>query len=124
MSQLQYLIATAVLMIVYAALASLITFALSFVSKNAFVNSALSAILYFAFFAVWFGFPNGTILSFVQVFNPAMAMYNLKGWFMEYVLNPQFSYPGYEVAVAFTYITLTAAVIILRWKRAKKKDIN
>lgn len=123
MSQFQYLLAVAALMIVYAALASFITFALSFVSKNAFINSALTAILYFAFFAVWFGFSNATVLSFVQVFNPSMAMYNMKGWFMEFVMNPMTSYPGYETAVAFTYIVLTVIVIIPLWKSFKKRDI-
>lgn len=124
MSQLEYLLAAVSLMIVYAVLASLITFALFFVSKNAFVNVALTAILYFAFYAGWFGFSNFTLLSFVQVFNPSMAMYNLPGWFMEYVLNPMTSYQGYETAVAVTYIALTMIVIIPLWKRFKKQDIN
>lgn len=124
MSQLEYLLAAASLMIVYAVLASLITFALFFVSKNAFINVALTAILYFAFYTAWFGFSNLTVLSFVQVFNPSMAMYNLQGWFMEYVLNPMTSYQGYETAVAVTYIALTMIVIIPLWKRFKKQDIN
>lgn len=124
MSQFQYLLAAVSLMTVYAVLASLITFALSFVSKNAFINAALTGILYFAFFAAWFGFSNSTVLAFVQVFNPSMAMYNLNGWFMEYVLNFMTSYQGYETAVAFTYIALTMIIIIPLWKRFKRKDIS
>lgn len=124
MSQLQYLMAAAALITVYAVLASLITFAVSFVSKNAFINAVLTVILYFFFFTVWFGFPNSTALSFVQVFNPSMAMYNLNGWFMEYALNPMMSYPGYETAVAAVYTVLAALAVIPLWRRFKKEDIS
>lgn len=124
MSQFQYLLAAIALMIVYTVLASLITFAFSFVSKNAFINSALTAVLYFAFFTVWFGFENSTVLSFVQVFNPSIAMYNLNVWFMEYVFYPMTSYQGYETAVAVTYIALTIIVIIPLWKHFKNRDIS
>ena len=123
MSQLQYLFATLVLMIVYTILASLITFALSFVSKNTFINIILTIIVYFIFFAIWFGFPNETVLSFIQAFNPSIAMYNFKSWFMEFVLSPMTSYQGYETIVTLTYLLLTVIIIIPLWKYFKKKDI-
>lgn len=123
MSQLQYLLAVVGLMFAYALVASLITFVFSFLSSNAFLNAAFTALTYLIFFAVWFGFSNGTIFSLVQVFNPSIAMSSMNGWFMEFVLNPMTSYPGYETAVAFVYIALALVVTIPLWKRFRKKDI-
>lgn len=124
MSQLQYLLAVIGLMLAYALVACLITFVFSFLSSNAFLNAAFTALTYLIFFAVWFGFSNGTIFSLVQVFNPSIAMYGMNGWFMEFVLNPMTSYPGYETAVAFIYIVLALVITVPLWKKFKKKDIN
>lgn len=123
MSQIQYLLAVVALMLVYALLASLITFVFSFLSSNAFINAAFTALTYLIFFAVWFGFSNETILSAIQVFNPSMAMYSMVGWFMEFVLNPMTSYPGYETAVAFVYVALSLIIVIPLWRQFKVKDI-
>lgn len=124
MSQLQYLLVVIVIMLVYTILASLITFVLSFLSKNAFINAALTALTYLAFYTAWFGFPNGTILSMVQVFNPSIAMSAMGNWFMEFVFSQETSYPGYETLVAFAYIALSLLITLPLWEHFKKKDIN
>lgn len=123
MSQLQYLLAVIALMLVYTILASLITFVFSFLSPNAFLNMTFTALTYLLFLAVWFGFSNENLFSLVQVFNPSIAMYAMNGWFMEFVMNPMTSYPGYETAVAIVYMVLVLIFTIPLWRRFKKKDI-
>lgn len=123
MSQLTYLLCSSVCVIGYAVLSSLLCFVMSFFSKNAYGNAILTALLYLFWEAQWFGFPTSNLFSFVQTFNPAISMENVISWFMEYVLNPQTSYPGYETLVLFSYLLLSILISIPLWRHFQHKDI-
>lgn len=124
MSQLDYLLRVCVLAVGYAVTASLMTFVLSFVSKNAYVNAVLTALVYFGLFVALMALPNTNLFGFVLMFTPTAGMLNVPVWFMEYILNPYASYPGYETGVCLVWQLLGVAATVPLWRYFKMKSIN
>lgn len=124
MSQWNYLVRASLLSVGYTVLASVITFVLSFFSKNAYSNAVLTAMLYFSFLIVYYTIPSNNLLGFVLVFTPTAGMFSVSDWFMEYILNPFISYPYYETWVCFGWLLLSALLTLPLWKYFKVKNIE
>lgn len=124
MSQGGYLARASLLSIGYTVLASLITFVVSFFSKNAYINAVLTAMLYFSFLVVFYVIPSNNLLGFVMIFTPTAGMLYVADWFMEYTLSPFVSYPGYETYVCLGYMLLSALLTLPLWKYFKGKNIE
>ena len=105
MSQLHYLLRTCAVTVGYTVTASLVTFVLSFVSKNAYIDAVLTAMLYFALYVAAAVLSGNNLFGFVWQFTPTVGMLNVPNWFMEYVFTPYASYPGYAegVCVGFSF---------------------
>ena len=124
MSQLGYLLRACAVTVGYTVTASLVTFVLSFVSKNAYVNAVLTAMLYFALFVAAVVFPGSNLFGFVLMFTPTAGMLNVSDWFMEYVFTPYVSYPGYETWVCIVWQLLALAVTLPLWRYFRKAGIH
>ncbi len=124
MSQLGYLLRACAVTVGYTVTASLVTFVLSFVSKNAYINAVLTAMLYFALYVAAAVLPGSNLFGFVLQFTPTFGMLNVPNWFMEYVLNPYASYPGYAEGVSVGWQLLAVAVTLPLWRYFKKIGIN
>lgn len=124
MSQLRYLLRVCAVTVGYTVTASLVTFVLSFISKNAYINAVLTAMLYFALYVAAAVLPGSNLFGFVLQFTPTWGMLNVPNWFMEYVLNPYMSYPGYETWVCLGWQILAAAATLPLWRYFRRKGIN
>ena len=124
MSQLRYLLRVCTVTVGYTVTASLVTFVLSFISKNAYINAVLTAMLYFALYVAAAVLPGSNLFGFVLQFTPTWGMLNVPNWFMEYVLNPYMSYPGYETWVCLGWQILAAAATLPLWRYFRRKGIN
>lgn len=124
MSQWGYLARASLLSVGYTVLASAITFLVSFLSKNAYINAVLTAMLYFSFLVIFYVIPCNNLLGFVVIFNPTAGMTYVHNWFMENTLSPFMSYPGYETWVCFGWLLLSALLTLPLWKYFKTKNVN
>lgn len=124
MSQMGYLMRASLLSICYAALASMITFVISFVSKNAYINAIMTAMLYFGFVIIGYVIPGNNIFGFALIFTPTSSMLNVSNWFMEYTLSPFTSYPNYETYVCFAYMVISILVSMALWRYFKVKNMD
>ena len=124
MSQLRYLLRVCAVTVGYTVTASLVTFVLSFISKNAYINAVLTAMLYFALYVAAAVLPGSNLFGFVLQFTPTWGMLNVPNWFMEYVLNPYISYPGYETWVCVGWQLLAVAATVPLWRYFKRIGIN
>ena len=77
MSQLHYLLRACAVTVGYTVTASLVTFVLSFVSKNAYSNAVLTAMLYFSMFVAAAVLPGSNLFGFVLQFTPTVGMLNV-----------------------------------------------
>lgn len=123
MSQLRYLLRACALTVGYTVTASLVTFVLSFVSKNAYINAVLTAMLYFALFVATAVIPGSNLFGFVLMFTPTAGMLDVSDWFMEYVFTPYVSYPGYAEGVCVGWQLVAAAATVPLWRYFGKKNI-
>lgn len=124
MSQRVYLLRASLTVVCYTVLASVVTFVISFFSKNAYVNAVLTAMLYFSFLIAYYTIPSSNLLGFVLAFNPTAGMMSVSDWFMEYVLNPIISYPYYETWVCVGWLLLCALLTLPLWRYFKVKNIE
>ena len=124
MSQLHYLLRACAVTVGYTVTASLVTFVLSFVSKNAYSNAVLTAMLYFSMFVAPAVLPGSNLFGFVLQFTPTVGMLNVSNWFMEYVFNPYASYPGYAEGVSVGWQLMAVAVTMPLWRYFKRIGIN
>ena len=124
MSQLHYLLRACAVTVGYTVTASLVTFVLSFVSKNAYSNAVLTAMLYFSMFVAAAVLPGSNLFGFVLQFTPTVGMLNVSNWFMEYVFNPYASYPGYAEGVSVGWQLMAVAVTMPLWRYFKRIGIN
>lgn len=124
MSQFGYLVRVSLLSICYAVIASMITFVISFISKNAYINAVVTAMLYFSFIVLPYVLPRNNLLGFALMFTPTGSMLSVSNWFMEYIFNPFMSYPGYETYVCLGYMLISALISIPLWKYFKVKNID
>ena len=124
MSQRVYLLRASLTVVGYTVLSSVITFVVSFFSKNAYVNAVLTAMLYFSFLIAYEIVPGNNLLGFVLAFNPTAGMMSVSDWFMEYVLNPFISYPYYETWVCVGWLLLCALLTLPLWRYFKVKNIE
>ena len=70
MSQLHYLLRACAVTVGYTVTASLVTFVLSFVSKNAYIDAVLTAMLYFALYVAAAVLSGNNLFGFVWQFTP------------------------------------------------------
>ncbi len=123
MSQLQYLICVILLSSLIAMFMSLLTSAVSFVSKNAYINVLLTVLLCFAVFTFSISTETPTVLNYVIVFNPIIVIYLCFDWFMESSTNIFNSYQGYETLVMAVYMVLMSGFTAILYNRFRKKDV-
>ena len=124
MSQLHYLLRACAVTVGYTVTASLVTFVLSFVSKNAYIDAVLTAMLYFALYVAAAVLSGNNLFGFVWQFTPTVGMLNVPNWFMEYVFTPYASYPGYAEGVCVGWQLLAVAVTLPLWRYFKRIGIN
>ena len=124
MSQLRYLLRACAVTVGYTVTASLVTFVLSFVSKNAYIDAVLTALLYFALYVAAAVLSGNNLFGFVWQFTPTFGMLNVPNWFMEYVFTPYASYPGYAEGVCVGWQLLAVAATVPLWRYFKRIGIN
>ena len=124
MSQLHYLLRACAVTVGYTVTASLVTFVLSFVSKNAYIDAVLTAMLYFALYVAAAVLSGNNLFGFVWQFTPTVGMLNVPNWFMEYVFTPYASYAGYAEGVCVGWQLLAVAATVPLWRYFKKIGIN
>lgn len=123
MSQQQYLLCVILLSSLIAMFMSLLTSAVSFVSKNAYINVLLTVLICFAVFTFSIYINTPTVFSYVLVFNPIMVIYLCFDWFMESSTNIFNSYQGYETLVMVIYMIIMSGVTAILYNRFRKKDV-
>lgn len=123
MSQFEYLICVILLSSLIAMFLSLLTSAVSFVSKNAYTNVLLTVLICFAVFTLSICVDTHTVFSYVLVFNPIIVIYLCYDWFMESSTNIFNSYQGFETLVMIVYMVLASLITAILYRRFKKKDV-